>query len=115
MFGPACLNLSKSAALTMNQWVGQKQRPTQFGDRKLMPGKESYTTTDRSSDYFKAGTHNPVSMVPPLEIEESDNVPCDETSENDRLLAQEWGPEEPATTPSPTDELIGDFDVPQAS
>jgi hypothetical protein len=40
----------------IRNWVGLKMRPTQFGDYKNTPGKDSHEVTERSPDYFKAGT-----------------------------------------------------------
>jgi hypothetical protein len=43
---------------TARQWQRLKQRPTQFGDWKNTPGKDSHEVVERSSDYFKRHTDN---------------------------------------------------------
>jgi hypothetical protein len=35
------------------QWQTAKQKPTQTGDWKGTPGKDSSTVVERSADYFK--------------------------------------------------------------
>jgi hypothetical protein len=54
--------------VTMNQWLNQKMRPTQFGDYKNAPSLDyvSQINETHQKDY-----------VAPLKIEESDNIPCD--------------------------------------
>jgi hypothetical protein len=54
--------------VTMNQWLNQKMRPTQFNSRKNKP----------SLDYAsKINETHQKDYVAPLKIEESDNIPCD--------------------------------------
>jgi hypothetical protein len=41
------------------QWQALKQKPTQTGDWKGTPGKASYTTVERASEYFKGLNSEP--------------------------------------------------------
>ncbi len=56
--------------LTARVWQGYKQRPNQFGDNKNVP------QTDYQSHI---GTQHQKDYVAPLLIEESDNIPCDDS------------------------------------
>ena len=61
--------MHETKAPTMSQWVGQRQRPTQFASNKNAP----------SLDYpSKINETHQKDYVAPLLIEESDNVPCDD-------------------------------------
>lgn len=71
-----------STQVTARQWQGLKQRPTQFGSFKNTPGKDGTgTPVERSADYFKAGTHAPVSMktksVTPDSVDEPATTPAE--------------------------------------
>jgi hypothetical protein len=60
--------MHETKAPTMSQWVGQRQRPTQFASNKNAP----------SLDYpSKINETHQKGYVAPLLIEESDNAPCD--------------------------------------
>lgn len=78
---------------------GLKGRATALGNRKNTPGKASKEVIERSADYFKQGNNAvPLAALPevspedvegsvqevvaPLQIEESDNVPCDAGQES---------------------------------
>ncbi len=63
----------EKAALTRNQWLNLKQRPTQFGDNKNAPGMNSHIPAPPITEANQ--------KVAPLLIEESDNVPCGEYTE----------------------------------
>jgi hypothetical protein len=60
----------EKAALTRNQWLNLKQRPTQFGDAKNAHGSNSHIPAPPITEANQK----------PLLIEESDNIPCDNST-----------------------------------
>ena len=62
----------EKAALTRNQWLNLKQRPTQFGDAKNAHGSNSHIPAPPITEANQ--------KVTPLLIEESDNIPCDNST-----------------------------------